>query len=241
MHAARLASEIPVSLSDMLLCCHVVEVEALGHNVLCSIQLNANSTALILSRPLPPHAVSCAQLTNFFVAFGPLPLVAFVPLSLRCFWSVVFGPLPVAFGRVCSLHRWSVEKTMDTEIVRLAYARVVELEHVNFGPVSFECGPVTLKMVKITLGIGWLLQDNIFFYSDDYHTAANAFYLNFRASAQPESDYFNVRFGGTDTIVWSVPRFNGDDALKEALIGLAQLLKDLPILIFSSSSARGAV
>ena len=41
---------------------------------------------------------------------------------------------------------------MAAEIARLARHRVVEVDR-----VSFECGPVILKLVKTTTGLGWFL------------------------------------------------------------------------------------
>ena len=83
-------------------------------------------------------------------------------------------------------------------------------------------------MVKTTLGLGWLLNDKVLFSSDDYHKAANAFYFNIQTNTQPGSHHFNVRFGGTDTIVWSVYKL-GD--MREPLDALALLLKTPPTLI----------
>ena len=97
----------------------------------------------------------------------------------------------------------SVTQEMAYEIARVAQTRVVEVDR-----VSFACGPVTLKMAKTTLGLGWLLNDKVLFSALDHHQAARAFYLNIKANAQPESKHFNERFGGTDTIVWSVHCFN---------------------------------
>ena len=90
---------------------------------------------------------------------------------------------------------------------------------------------MTLKMVKTTLGLGWLLNDKVLFSSLDYHQAAKAFYLNIKANAQPESFHFNVRFGGTETIVWSVHYHNVASEMEEPLIELASLLSNPPILI----------
>lgn len=120
----------------------------------------------------------------------------------------------------------SATQEMASEIARIAQTRVVEVER-----VSFACGPVTLKMVKTTLGAGWLLNDNVLFSSDDYHKAANAFYFNIKTNAQPESYHFNVRFGGTDTIVWRVHYNKVQSEMEEPLIDLASLLKTPPTLI----------
>ena len=127
----------------------------------------------------------------------------------------------------------SATQEMASEIARISQTRVVEVER-----VSFACGPVTLKMVKTTLGPGWLLNDKVLFSSvdlDDLHKAAKAFYFNIKTNAQPESDHFNVRFGGTDTIVWSVHRFIAGSAavseMEEPLSELCFLLKTPPILI----------
>ena len=122
----------------------------------------------------------------------------------------------------------SVTQEMACEIARIAQTRVVEVER-----VSFACGPVTLKMVKTTLGLGWLLNDKVLFSSeiDDCHQVAKAFYFNIKTSADPESNYFKVRFGGTDTIVWSVERHKAGSNLRESLSDLAYLLKTPPIII----------
>ena len=122
----------------------------------------------------------------------------------------------------------SAAQEMASEIARISQTRVVEVER-----VSFACGPVTLKMVKTTLGPGWLLNDKVLFSSDlgDPHKAAKAFYLNIKANAQPESNHFNVRFGGTDHIVWSVHKFNSLTEMDEPLAELSFLLKTPPILI----------
>ena len=120
----------------------------------------------------------------------------------------------------------SAVQEMASEIARIAQTRVVEVER-----VSFACGPVTLKMVKTTLGLGWLLNDHVLFSSDDYHQAAKAFYLNIKENAQPESSDFNVRFGGTETVVWSVHRGWGLSKMEEPLHELASLLRNPPILI----------
>ena len=120
----------------------------------------------------------------------------------------------------------SAAQEMASEIARIAQTRVVEVEC-----VSFACGPVTLKMAKTTLGLGWLLNGKILFSSNDYHQAAKAFYLNIKANAQPESNHFNVRFGGTDHIVWSVHKFNSLTEMDEPLAELSFLLKTPPILI----------
>ena len=123
----------------------------------------------------------------------------------------------------------SATQEMASEIARIAQTRVLEVER-----VSFACGPVTLKMVKTTLGLGWLLNDEVLFSSLDYHQAAKAFYLNIKANAQPESYHFNVRFGGTETIVWSVPRgWDAGSEMEKPLRELALLLKNPPILIDS--------
>ena len=120
----------------------------------------------------------------------------------------------------------SVTQEMACEIARIAQTRVVEVER-----VSFACGPVTLKMVKTTLGLGWLLNDKVLFSSDDCHQVAKAFYFNIKTSADPESNNFKVRFGGTDTIVWSVERHKAGSNLRESLSDLAYLLKTPPIII----------
>ena len=120
----------------------------------------------------------------------------------------------------------SATQEMASEIARIAQTRVVEV-----GRVSFACGPVTLKMVKTTLGLGWLLNDKVLFSSDDNYKAANAFYFNIKTNAQPESYHFNVRFGGTDTIVWRVHYNNVRSEMEEPLIDLASLLKTPPTLI----------
>ena len=120
----------------------------------------------------------------------------------------------------------SAAQEMASEIARIAQTRVVEVEC-----VSFACGPVTLKMAKTTLGLGWLLNGKILFSSNDYHQAAKAFYLNIKANAQPESHHFNVRFGGTETIVWSVHCNKVASEMEEPLCELASLLKSPPILI----------
>ena len=120
----------------------------------------------------------------------------------------------------------SVTQEMACEIARIAQTRVVEVER-----VSFACGPVTLKIAKTTPGIEWLLNDKVLLSSDDCHQVAKAFHFNIKTSADPESDYFKVRFSGTDTIVWSVHRHKAGSDLGEALYDLAFLLKTPPILI----------
>ena len=122
----------------------------------------------------------------------------------------------------------SATQEMAFEIARIAQTRVVEVER-----VSFACGPVTLKMVKTTLGAGWLLNDKVLFSSDVHGNAqaAKAFYFNIKTNAQPESYHFNVRFGGTDTIVWRVHYNNVGSEMEEPLVELAFLLKTPPILI----------
>ena len=120
----------------------------------------------------------------------------------------------------------SATQEMAAEIARIAQTRVVEVER-----VSFACGPVTLKMAKTTLGLGWLLNGKILFSSNDYHQAAKAFYLNIKTNAQPESNHFNVRFGGTDMIVWRVYKAKNDNEMKEPLLELFFLLKTPPFLI----------
>ena len=120
----------------------------------------------------------------------------------------------------------SAAQEMASEIARIAQTRVVEV-----GRVSFACGPVTLKMVKSTLGLGWLLNDKVLFSSDESYKAANAFYFNIKTNAQPESSHFNVRFGGTDTIVWRVHHMNVQSEMEEPLVDLASLLKAPPTLI----------
>ena len=67
----------------------------------------------------------------------------------------------------------SLTEEMASEIARVAQKQVVEVER-----VSFACGKVTLKMVKTTLGIGWLLNENVLFSSDDHPLVAAAFYSN---------------------------------------------------------------
>ena len=120
----------------------------------------------------------------------------------------------------------SVTQEMASEIARVAQTRVVEVDR-----VSFACGPVTLKMVKTTLGLGWLLNNKVLFSSDQADQAANAFYLNIKKNAQPESSHFNVRFGGTDTIMWSVHYLHTASEMKQPLVALTSLLKTPPILI----------
>ena len=120
----------------------------------------------------------------------------------------------------------SATQEMASEIARIAQTRVVEVER-----VSFACGPVTLKMAKTTLGHGWLLNDKVLFSSDNYHQAATAFYSNIKKNAEPESNYFNVRFGGTDTIVWTVHKNCGRSEQEGPLYEMAFLLKTPPILI----------
>ena len=120
----------------------------------------------------------------------------------------------------------SATQEMASEIARIAQTRVVEVDRVRFS-----CGPVTLKMVKTTLGAGWLLNDKVVFSSNEYHQASNAFYWNIKANADPESNYFNVRFGGTNTIVWSVHCCKAGSDLKEPRYDLAHLLRTPPILI----------
>jgi len=120
----------------------------------------------------------------------------------------------------------SATQEMASEIARIAQTRIVEVER-----VSFACGPVTLKMVKTTLGEGWLLNDKVLFSSEDYRKAAAAFYFSIKATAPAESYYFNVRFGGTDAIVWSVHQHNSESEMKEPLFHLGCLLKTPPILV----------
>lgn len=116
----------------------------------------------------------------------------------------------------------SATQEMASEIARIAQKRVVEVEQ-----VSFACGPVTLKMVKTTLGPGWLLSDKVLFTSDEH--AVKAFILNIKTNAEAENDHFNVRFGGTDTIVWSIRRFKEASAMHAS--ELAELLRNPPVLI----------
>eukprot|EP00966_Prymnesium_polylepis_P023288 535914-Prymnesium_polylepis.1 len=116
----------------------------------------------------------------------------------------------------------SVTQEMAAEIARIAQSRVVEVDR-----VSFACGPVTLKMTKTTLGLGWLLNDKVLFSFEEYTQVAKYFWL--KTNAQPESNYFNVRFGGTVTIVWSA-YYTGVD-LDERCCELASLLKKPPIIV----------
>ena len=120
----------------------------------------------------------------------------------------------------------SLTEEMASEIARVAQKRVVEVER-----VSFACGEVTLKMVKTTLGIGWLLNKNVLFSSDDHPLVAAAFYSNIKATAKPEAYHFNVRFGGTDTIVWRVHFNNVESEMRKPLVELAKLLKQPPVLV----------
>ena len=120
----------------------------------------------------------------------------------------------------------SATQEMASEIARIAQTRIVEVER-----VSFACGPVTLKMVKTTLGAGWLLNDKVLFSSEDYRKAAAAFYFNIKATAPAESYRFNVRFGGTDTIVWSAHYNDTLPEMEEPLFDLGCLLKTPPILV----------
>ena len=57
----------------------------------------------------------------------------------------------------------SATQEMAAEIARIAQTQVVEADR-----VSFACGPVTLKMVKTTLGPGWVLNDNVLFLDPDF-------------------------------------------------------------------------
>ena len=110
------------------------------------------------------------------------------------------------------------------EIARLSQTRIVE-----DGRVAFACGPVTLKLAKTTLGLGWLLNERVFFLADDPHKAARAFFLNIKATAQPEGHHFNVRFGGTEIIVWQA--HSATASLDESLDELALLLKSPPVVV----------
>ena len=124
----------------------------------------------------------------------------------------------------------SATQEMAAEIARIAQTQVVEADR-----VSFACGPVTLKMVKTTLGPGWVLNDNVLFSSEDSHKVASAFYFNITANAPAESHYFNVRFGGTGTIVWRVrdPKYAGTPTseIEAHLLALASLLESPPLLV----------
>ena len=125
----------------------------------------------------------------------------------------------------------SATQEMAAEIARIAQTRVVEMER-----VSFACGPVSLKMCKTTLGLGWLLNDKVLFsattFSDHHHKAARAFYFNIKATAEAEdSGHFNVRFGGTSTIVWSAHQGMTASEMEEPLHELAFLLKTPPLLV----------
>ena len=66
------------------------------------------------------------------------------------------------------------------EIARISQTRVVQVER-----VSFECGQQHLKMVKTTLGYGWLLNNTVLFEFSNAFEAARAFYLNIRHKESP--------------------------------------------------------
>jgi hypothetical protein len=121
----------------------------------------------------------------------------------------------------------SVMQEMAEIIARIAQARVVGGEG-----VSFECGQQTLKMVKTTQGYGWLLNNTLLFQCQ--RKAASAFYYTIHQHEEPSEApaRYNVRFGGTTQIVWSVDR-RWTNAMMDgpALEELALLLKSPPIHI----------
>ena len=122
----------------------------------------------------------------------------------------------------------SVVEEMATEIARLAQKRVVEVDRVRF-----TCGPVTLKMVKATTGLGWLLNDRVLYDLNQCGASqvASAFYYNIKVSAQAENYHFCVRFGDTETVVWRVHYSNVASEMKTPLNELTAILKNPPTLI----------
>ena len=114
---------------------------------------------------------------------------------------------------------------MATEIARLAQHRVVEVDR-----VSFQCGPVTLKMVKTTAGVGWLLDGQVLFYSNQIGSplVASAFFNTITARAEPEDHHYCIRFGETDIVVWRVHK---NEEMKRPLAELASIIKTPPTLV----------
>lgn len=115
---------------------------------------------------------------------------------------------------------------MAVEIARLAQNRVVEVDR-----VSFKCGSVTLKMVKTTTGLGWVINDTVLFPITEYAQVANTFYYNLKVHDEHEAYQFNVRFGDTDTVVWRVHRCLSPSEVKKPLAELVDLLKSPPSLV----------
>ena len=114
----------------------------------------------------------------------------------------------------------SATEEMATEIARLAQTRIVEVG------IQFECAPVTLKMVKTTLGVGWLLNSKLLF--SDVNKAAKAFCDNIRISAtRDDNDYnYSISLGGI--IVF---RYHPADKESNRLVTIAALLKDPPLVV----------
>ena len=121
----------------------------------------------------------------------------------------------------------SVIEEMACEIARIAQTRVVEVDR-----VSFACGPVTLKMVKTTTGLGWLLDDHVMFCFDQHDVVARALLYNIMSNApRDEFNYWNLRFVMTGTIVWRCHFSENENCAYVAKSQLAALLKRPPLLI----------
>ena len=109
---------------------------------------------------------------------------------------------------------------MASEIARIAQRRVVEVDR-----VSFECGNITLKMVKTTTGGGWLLNDDIIFTSIDQ--AIKAFYDNIQVFGTKDNDnYYNIFMSGT--LIYRFWIHAGEKPFSKAI---ADILKNPPTVV----------
>ena len=67
---------------------------------------------------------------------------------------------------------------------------------------------------------------------NDCDKVARAFFYNIKnETPHPENSHFNVRFGGTDTIVWTVHCNTQLSEMERPLYALAVLLKNPPIRV----------
>jgi len=132
-----------------------------------------------------------------------------------------------AFSRMSN----DASREMAEMIVSISQKRFV-----NTGSL-FECNSNSIKQVNTNLGVAFLLNDKLMFYIPgsptvaDYYPVSHAFYLNSMQSAENTAWYFDVRFGGTDIIVFRFTRCTSAGDEYDQLRRFSNLLNLPPVIV----------
>jgi hypothetical protein len=125
----------------------------------------------------------------------------------------------------------SASREMAEMIVSISQKRFV-----NTGSL-FECNSNTIRLVNTNLGVAFLLNEKLMFYIPgsptvaDYYPVSHAFYLNSIQSAEITAWYSDVRFGGTEIIVFRFTRCTNPDGEYDQLRRFSNLLKLPPVIV----------